>query len=64
MGRRQTLSTPRPPAFQYSLHDLAQPPLRETFHVFTDAQGVLRTDHWLKLGAWRALQRHYRLDRA
>lgn len=42
----------------------AQPPLRETFHVFTDEEGLLRTDHWLKLGPWRALQLHYRLDRA
>jgi hypothetical protein len=41
----------------------AQPPLRETFHVFTDGEGVLRTDHWLKLGPWQALQLHYRLDR-
>ena len=41
----------------------AQPPLRETFHVFTDEYGVLRTDHWLQLGPWRALQLHYRLDR-
>jgi hypothetical protein len=41
----------------------AQPPLRETFHVFTDEDGVLRTDHWLKLGPWKALQLHYRLDR-
>jgi hypothetical protein len=41
----------------------AQTPLRETFHVFTDSDGVLRTDHWLKLGPWRALQLHYRLDR-
>ncbi|MFI5506888.1 hypothetical protein ACIA48_05410 [Mycobacterium sp. NPDC051804] len=41
----------------------AQPPLRETFHVFADEDGVLRTDHWLKLGRWRALQLHYRLER-
>ncbi|MGO4441971.1 hypothetical protein AB4Z42_01300 [Mycobacterium sp. 2YAF39] len=41
----------------------AQPPLRETFHVFTDEDGVLRTDHWLKLGRWQALQLHYRLER-
>lgn len=41
----------------------AQPPLRETFHVFTDDDGVLRTDHWLRLGRWQALQLHYRLDR-
>jgi hypothetical protein len=36
--------------------------LRETFHVFTDDEGVLRTDHWLKVGRWKALQLHYRLD--
>jgi hypothetical protein len=41
----------------------AQTPLRETFHVFTDSDGVLRTDHWLRLGPWQALQLHYRLDR-
>jgi hypothetical protein len=41
----------------------AQPPLRETFHVFVDTDGTLRTDHWLKLGRWTALQLHYRLDR-
>ena len=41
----------------------AQPPLRESFHVFTDEDGVLRTDHWLKLGPCQALQLHYRLDR-
>lgn len=39
-------------------------PLRETFHVFTDAEGVLRTDHWLRVGRWQALRLHYRLDRA
>ena len=41
----------------------AQPPLRETFHVFTDEDGVLRTDHWLRLGRWQALALHYRLER-
>jgi len=40
----------------------AQVPLRETFHVYTDAEGVLRTDHWLNVGRWRALRLHYRLD--
>jgi hypothetical protein len=40
----------------------AKPPLRETFHVFTDDEGVLRTDHWLRVGRWQALQLHYRLD--
>lgn len=38
-------------------------PLRETFHVFVDEEGVLRTDHWLRLGRWQALRLHYRLDR-
>lgn len=40
----------------------AQPPLRETFHVFTDSDAVLRCDHWLRLGRWKALQLHYRLE--
>jgi hypothetical protein len=40
----------------------AQVPLRETFHVYTDLEGVLRTDHWLKLGRWQVLRLHYRLD--
>jgi hypothetical protein len=41
----------------------AQVPLRETFHVFTDDEGLLRTDHWLKIGRWQALRLHYRLER-
>lgn len=41
----------------------AQVPLRETFHVYTDSDGVLRTDHWLNVGRWQALRLHYRLDR-
>jgi hypothetical protein len=41
----------------------AQVPLRETFHVYTDAEGVLRTDHRLNIGRWQALRLHYRLDR-
>jgi hypothetical protein len=40
----------------------AQLPLRETFHVYPDSEGVLRTDHWLRLGRWQALRLHYRLD--
>ncbi|MCV7376028.1 hypothetical protein H5P33_25200 [Mycolicibacterium arabiense] len=39
-------------------------PLRETFHVFADDEGVLRTDHSLRIGRWQALRLHYRLDRA
>lgn len=38
-------------------------PLRETFHVYTDAEGTLRTDHELRLWRWRVLRLHYRLDR-
>ena len=38
-------------------------PIRERFHVFVDDEGVLRTDHWLRLGRWQALRLHYRLDR-
>lgn len=37
-------------------------PLRETFHVFVDDDGVLRTDHWLRILRWQALRLHYRLD--
>ncbi|NUS44196.1 MAG: hypothetical protein HOQ24_10975 [Mycobacteriaceae bacterium] len=37
-------------------------PLRESFHVFVDPEGVLRTDHVLKVAAFTALQLHYRLD--
>lgn len=38
-------------------------PLRETFRVYTDADGVLRTDHELRLWRWRVLRLHYRLER-
>jgi hypothetical protein len=41
----------------------AQVPLRETFRVYTDAEGVLRTDHRLNIGRWQALRLRYRLDR-
>ena len=41
----------------------AQVPLREKFHVYSDSEGVLRTDHWLNFGRWQALRLHYRLDR-
>lgn len=39
----------------------AQVKLRETFHVFVDAEGTLRTDHTLRVGRWEALRLHYRL---
>lgn len=41
----------------------ARVPLHEVFHVHVDAEGVLRTDHELRLGPARAVALHYRLDR-
>ncbi|MFC9979776.1 hypothetical protein [Gordonia sp. NPDC127522] len=40
----------------------AQPPLRESFRVYVDEEGVLRTDHELRVGRFRALRLHYRLE--
>lgn len=40
----------------------ARLPLHERFHVFEDAEGVLRTDHDLALGRARAMRLHYRLE--
>lgn len=40
----------------------AQVKLRETFHVFVDAEGTLRTDHTLRVARWEALRLHYRLE--
>ena len=41
----------------------ARLPLHETFHVFVDGDGVLRTDHELRLWGASAVRLHYRLDR-
>ncbi|MDF1706322.1 MAG: hypothetical protein P1U38_16260 [Aeromicrobium sp.] len=41
----------------------ARVPLHEVFHVHLDAEGVLRTDHELRLGPARAVALHYRLER-
>lgn len=42
----------------------ARVPLHETFHVYVDENGVLRTDHELRLwNAW-AVRLHYKLERA
>ena len=38
-------------------------PLPETFHVFVDADGEVRTDHELRLWNARVLRLHYRLTR-
>ncbi len=41
----------------------ARPPLHERFLVFVDDEGVLRTDHELRLGRVRAMRLHYRMSR-
>jgi hypothetical protein len=42
----------------------ARAPLHETFHVYVDERGVLRTDHELRLwNAW-AVRLHYKLERS
>jgi hypothetical protein len=40
-----------------------QIPIHESFHVFTDDEGVLRCDHVLSMWSARAMRLHYRLDR-
>jgi hypothetical protein len=42
----------------------ARVPLHETFHVYVDERGVLRTDHELRLRSAPAVRLHYRLERA
>jgi hypothetical protein len=44
-------------------HHAAHPPLSETFHVFVDDEGVLRTDHELRLWGLRVVRLHYRLEK-
>lgn len=41
----------------------ARVPLHETFHVYVDERGVLRTDHELRFGRMSAVRLHYRLGR-
>lgn len=41
----------------------ARPPLAETFHVYVDEEGVLRTDHELRLWGRRVVRLHYRLEK-
>lgn len=36
---------------------------REVFHVYVDEEGVLRTDHELRLGPARVVRLHYKLER-
>ncbi|MDP3894865.1 hypothetical protein [Nocardioides sp.] len=42
----------------------ARVPLHETFHMYVDAHGVLRTDHELRVWAAPAVRLHYKLERA
>lgn len=44
-------------------HHAAKVPLHEVFHLFVDDDGVLRTDHTLKLGRATLVRLHYRLSR-
>lgn len=41
----------------------ARVPLHETFHMYVDAYGVLRTDHEVRLWGASAVKLHYRLER-
>jgi hypothetical protein len=42
----------------------ARVPLHETFHLYVDPDGVLRTDHELRLWSASAVRLHYKLERA
>ncbi|HXH79828.1 hypothetical protein [Nocardioides sp.] len=42
----------------------ARVPLHETFHIYVDDRGVLRTDHELRLRTMSAVRLHYRLERS
>jgi hypothetical protein len=41
----------------------ARVPLHETFHVYVDDRGVLRTDHELRVRGMSAVRLHYKLER-
>ncbi|WP_377642190.1 hypothetical protein [Oryzobacter terrae] len=58
-----------PGAYVLVLDDAAAPhaarvPVHERFAVFVDEEGVLRTDHDLRVGPVRSLRLHYRMTRA
>ena len=42
--------------------DAARAPIHETFRVYVDREGVLRTDHELRLFHARAVRLHYKLE--
>lgn len=45
-------------------HHAARAPIHEEFHVFVDPDGVLRTDHVLRLWSATVVRLHYKLTRA
>jgi hypothetical protein len=42
----------------------ARAPINETFRVYVDSEGVLRTDHILSLWTSTMVRLHYKLSRA
>jgi hypothetical protein len=42
-------------------HHAARVPIHETFHVYVDDEGVLRTDYVLRLWSATVLRLHYKL---
>lgn len=42
----------------------ARVPIHETFRVFVDGEGVVRTDHVLRLWSAQVVRLHYKLIRA
>ncbi|WP_257017627.1 MULTISPECIES: hypothetical protein [unclassified Rhodococcus (in: high G+C Gram-positive bacteria)] len=44
-------------------HYAARVPIREEFRIYVDTEGVLRTDHVLRMWRRVAMRLHYRLDR-
>ncbi|GAA2146793.1 hypothetical protein GCM10009844_23370 [Nocardioides koreensis] len=45
-------------------HHAARAPIHEEFHVYVDPDGVLRTDHVLRLWSATAVRLHYKLTQA
>jgi len=41
----------------------ARAPIHETFHVYVDEEGILRTDHQLRIWSATAVRLHYKLER-
>jgi hypothetical protein len=40
----------------------ARVPLHETFHLYLDREGTLRTDHMIRFRSTPAIQLHYKLE--